>query len=858
MPTQSQSPSLSPKIYRIGLYGRPSAGKTCLLAALALGTQRKPHPQGYGCVLADVEMTDEETPTSGGPETSPDAAQFPFGHEEIVPVKEALAQGVPPPRTEMGKFRRFQFEFFGDAQIFLVELLDYSGELISPKHQHNPEGHAGQLLSHMARMDALFVLAEVPRVGNEDDVLPQELDLLAQTFTTLQKRLKQGDAHMRGAILGLLVNKWDRLGSVESAKQQFERERLDQMLNGVVSTDLGKVSLASHQNLANLLKNSVAEGSFERFPLSAFGDSKITEECHTDANGKSVMVKVEGPKQSPIGSFGLEDPFLWAVRRRDTLDADEFVAEVAALPQWWQPCVPFGRHPLHRKGRVLLGRLLPDRPEYQQVQQSLTALRSRQWTRSLTTLAGAMFLLLSLEAIWDGWHYGRVTATLENQSSSNDQVIACEDWLRGYAHSGLFQHRFHKLKISQNLARQKLDNFQKAREAEAWRPVEQEPELVAKAILTRYENGPHAGAARTIVSQSELAQQRRENESWLSGLDQKLTPTNDEVGLQRLIETIDKDCPHSKVIDDHFAAKRADLSTRAAKKLADEIYNKAWTQFVTQFRAAWEANRVVDAGNLLMQREPKDDNWRKLVGEFQDKIAERFTAQVNGIARDKRWAETDNAFRNFRGAHARWPKEMQLTTLKWVDSLESQKRIEEDQALYEAVRSNESLESCENYLKEVTGGSMHKVVSEFKRYLEGRDQPADFVLKLDSIEWGKTAINDDDNEVTVSLEDPGSVVVIKTKKNIVSKPETTVRSLGQATIRGKKMSDSINVSLNIIEYNRIFANSPHGSGKSTVTIHEALKKGIPIRLNFDGGSHEAKLTLQGGPKKPELPAWRPR
>ena len=53
-------PTLGPDgrhVYRLALYGRKNSGKSCILAALAMGIERVPHPDGLGCVWVCDEST---------------------------------------------------------------------------------------------------------------------------------------------------------------------------------------------------------------------------------------------------------------------------------------------------------------------------------------------------------------------------------------------------------------------------------------------------------------------------------------------------------------------------------------------------------------------------------------------------------------------------------------------------------------------------------------------------------------------------------------------------------------------------------------------------------------------------------
>ncbi|MEI7687727.1 MAG: hypothetical protein WCL32_22200, partial [Planctomycetota bacterium] len=147
------------KTYRFALFGRRNAGKTCILAALAM--ERLANPKQFACtwidrpgpnLLASLRATD------------PGAADgFTLGKKWLDRAIEQLGHcDVPPPNPNESEAFRFLFQFTTpDHRTFLVEMIDYSGELIDSNLTDTEL--AKRLRQHMLATDAILVLAEVPR-----------------------------------------------------------------------------------------------------------------------------------------------------------------------------------------------------------------------------------------------------------------------------------------------------------------------------------------------------------------------------------------------------------------------------------------------------------------------------------------------------------------------------------------------------------------------------------------------------------------------------------------------------------------------------------------------------------------------
>lgn len=153
-----------PKIYRFSLYGRKNSGKTCILAALAM--ERRAHPDGLSCTwIEPPSHALDQAGNSTGESSESIASAFTLGKEWLEQGMRNLARGErPAPNPNDKTVFRFMYEFTAaDHRTFLVELIDYSGELIDPDLSDTELATA--LRQHLLSMDGILVLAETPHPG---------------------------------------------------------------------------------------------------------------------------------------------------------------------------------------------------------------------------------------------------------------------------------------------------------------------------------------------------------------------------------------------------------------------------------------------------------------------------------------------------------------------------------------------------------------------------------------------------------------------------------------------------------------------------------------------------------------------
>jgi len=845
----------SQKVYRIGLYGRPSAGKTCMLAAM--GLPRTPHPKGYSCAHAAIQIPKPDGASKDWDTTDPKAILH-LSATELEVAMDHIKRGERPLKTEPGDFHQFHFSLGAEGRTCTVELSDYAGELVDPENQNDPNLLNTRLSQHMAEMDAILVLAEVPR-SDKNEKLPDELGTLEKAFTAIANRRAKTETTPRRAILGLVINKWDRLGfvpnsSYDEAKYEEEVKRLNAGLNGppFKTANGNDCSLSSHQALSNALKNNVGgqQESFASFPVSAFGNPRDAVD--------------ELPNKPPLASFGLLDPLVWAVQRTDELDIAEFEFLAKNMPRWWPPCLPFTPHRLAEPGRSLSRRFLKDSPQLQRVTAARRFIRGGRLLQSLATILFALIIGMTGGALWDGVSYSAASSAFKDVHASEQKVERAENWLRSYGYSPFWQHRGFKLYLSRSEALGDAEASRGSRDNAAWTLVADAPDLPAKnplaeQYLQQFPQGRHALEAKTVIEEFRIKAVRDAHDLWIvkqqTGFRSAILAKDNSL-LTQLLEAIDNGPTQPELTNDDFNAQRSMLRQEVATKIESLIANKNWEQFLQQYESAWSGERPTDAGNLLNKWESKEQaDWKARATEFRERVAEKMEQKVASLIEAKRWDDAKTSVEDFRVAHRAWTMELQAADTAWLDQLEDKQKVEHDKSLYVEVQRNLDLSSCDRYLDSAPLQSMRHDVLGFQTYLNDTTKKFRPKLTLQSIKWGTDAVSSKYNQVTVT-QSGGNKTLIKTGEDVVSQPSGVVGEIETVEIpEDKLISDSLTVEIKIVAHGYIY-DSHNGYGETTIRICDALDKkgeGFPLDLGLGGG--KAIFVLEGGPKRPELPAW---
>jgi len=481
MTSASHAKTAKPKkVYRLALYGRRNSGKTCILAALAM--ERVAHPDGLACTWLDTRPKYLSSYTESENQTEENVAEaFDLGKEWLEKAICKLQQGeVPAPNPNDKDAYRFLYEFTAkDHRTFLVELIDYSGELIDP--DLSDTDLAKRLRDHMLTMDGILILAEAPCRGAQVGELYNELQRLKRAFALLRGEKQDGPA--LAVPVALLINKWDRRTQADGFSAVNSEREIEEFLASQPEPP--------HRGLVDTLRGSVAEGLFRAFPVSAFGKHVPT----SDANENSSSEKIpDRPAQvNPLSSFGLEDGFVWACRTRDQLDLRTFEADASTRAWWklWQLANWKMQSSLSARASELEKRFPDASEEKRRVQQAKWRTKTAYAQQFVLTLMIGVLTYLAAGAVIDYRDYSVHRPTFANlQAAEKEQLTAAETWLEDYGNNKFFFHTGFRPFFSGERAAALLVAIREWKRDSAldqwnerWKEIEQAPDEVTKKAL---------------------------------------------------------------------------------------------------------------------------------------------------------------------------------------------------------------------------------------------------------------------------------------------------------------------------------------------------------------------------------------
>lgn len=424
----------SKHIYQVVTYGRPSSGKTCLLAALAM--PRGVHPEGYDAIWVRDETT---IPKPAGDRNSwnqsdPAVARF-LGRERLPMAIREIEAGKLPPATAVDIPFRFLFDFTTpDGCIRRVEMVDYSGELVNPDITEGD--FAKQLIKHMETADAILVLAEATATEEQAERVRRDLHKLREALVLVSEKRRR--AHSDPFPVGLVYDKWDRNSRMEKFSPAEAKIELAEFLN--------RKPPPPHVTLRNVLQAVAGDQAyFREFAASAFGKAKKVM-IDTD-NGTH---EVEVPQSvSPLPSYGLEDPFVEVCRAADELELTRLNREIGRLKSWklWQLSGRLAERlaaEAQRYAQRFPGHLTPHK-----IGNELSNTAKNCFFQQLGVAACAAFVLCmvgiqGLFVIYDEAMFATVGPAVNKPFNANDYeatVATLPQWKRAEEYLGAYQTR---------------------------------------------------------------------------------------------------------------------------------------------------------------------------------------------------------------------------------------------------------------------------------------------------------------------------------------------------------------------------------------------------------------------------------
>ena len=457
---------------------------------------RDANPAGYTCLR---QRTLEGCPRPAGEsatwnlEDNPIAA-FYAGDEKIGQAEKTIRQGERPPGTDKQPPYLLLYSFGAKYKgTFLVEMIDYSGELTRSEHL-NADQKARLLERHLEKCDALFILSEAPRAGDKTDLIPEGLEQLMASFARLQSK-KKNEGGIWNIPIALIINKWDRRSQTDATPQQ-RQQAMQQFLEGSPEP--------YHLKVRRQIEHSVSKDNVRTFVAT----HSVRHEWNRDSRSflshsssyrrMGWKIPSSGPPSGVIRStFRAIERHLKNARGGDAGST----RSAPILPGAGRPPLFAYRSNCRQKA-----------PNERRCKEIVSGAALMGLSRSSLCVCLVILLLMLGETfLFDRPGYEQTMTTLNNPAPEKVQLTTAEMWLKNYATSLPFSHCLSDwLVLSKKKAAQELVKSQTRRENQLWARVEEKaPDCVAQSPAARDyfdeypDNGVRSFEAHEIIVRSE-------------------------------------------------------------------------------------------------------------------------------------------------------------------------------------------------------------------------------------------------------------------------------------------------------------------------------------------------------------------
>ncbi len=384
--------------YKFALFGLRGAGKTCLIVSLA--APRLAHPKKYS-----IHWVHENTSSESEI----------FMNESV----KNLLNGTPIKKTEIGTgIRHFIFDFSterdGRTRILLS---DYAGELLNEAEN---ETIAFELRKAMKEYDGILILSEYPRENQKNENFALPFNALRNAFSKIT--MEDSSINQRRVPIALLVNKWDRSGPISFDDPASEQKELEDFLAQNPSPP--------HKALFNTISNSVGSDNICIRPVSAFGESKSTQ--NADEDFREIIVLENGQ----VHSFGIEETMEWLVNRANELEFEKLKNRVV---------FEFGFNRLQALNK-LKKRISSEVTYYSDLLNSIKNQRNYFLKNVGILCIIILFLIPSVEFLND-FSSKRSLSPSPDSQLTEEQLQVKANWLSDYVSASPIRHLFSRYSI---------------------------------------------------------------------------------------------------------------------------------------------------------------------------------------------------------------------------------------------------------------------------------------------------------------------------------------------------------------------------------------------------------------------------
>lgn len=733
------APKSDARYYRFGLCGLSTGGKTCILAALAL--PRVTHPNALTATLLPV--------------TKRSSKHLKDGWKWVDEARECLRSGRIPPPNPHGPRLTIRYKFTDGAQreIF-VELVDYSGELLDSKLSESEL--AEKLHGYFGEVRGFLFVAEHPEPGAGAGELGGYLQQLKESLAR-QRSDARITADGNSVPIALLINKWDRSGTLAKGKGAHEHEMM--RLEAFLQTD----PPPPHAGLLNEL--IPASGNRCRpFPVSAFGEA-VREPGNTEGQfiEKPARVTPELP------SFGLEEPFLWLVEQRDTMDAEN----LAGSSKLQRVLLSFSQASRCKKqAQAIAARMSKASPHARRVAKVLQRVNRVIFIQTTFLVLVLFASALGIEFAFDAGEYSSKRVAMKNPAASQGWHEA-EDWFTNYTEAKPWRHLLHRRFALTN--EQAIDELQTARADRdnlAWQSAQSTMDKATQVVLARrylsdFPQGAHTGDAQRLLADDETQQRRNRLSTNLQTMESRHASLQVEVDQLRRNPS-----PDFKPVFDKLQQLQAEAQTIPEMEAADEEIQKRRSDLVAN------VGKLVASISGDVAKEEMRKTYFNLMGQGDLEKAAKHILSLSAVDfKDLRIHFQSHALQQIEAAAlkttgngAAWDKGLalvgvfrtpELVTLLpggsevRFDALETTIKEAGDRFLYEQCSPLGSTKAFDDYLAKAPLGSMNQVAEQWQWFLSIKKRSAAYRISITTITWGWNARNadtfwNDENSLTLS------------------------------------------------------------------------------------------------------------
>lgn len=875
------------KLYRFALYGRSGSGKSCLLGALAVaGSSIGIEGDVLTCERLPVEVPasmEGNTPRNSESAKSDYALALVEGKKWIDEVVQAL-ENRELPRATPPTERPFAVDFrIADPKTgeIVVRLIDYSGELINPDAEAEPESLARKLKQRLAELDGLLILAEAPR-RNQQGTLAKEIRLLREAFMSLRQVSKDP---VRTPV-GILITKWDHYSDINFDNPQTERLKLEQLLKehreykdlaiSVRTAILDQeeaVKFGSQENLGKAdhelsttqtdFKNNSNQNqsprieTFHMAPVSAFGKSTLLD-------GKEIFAD----RLQPFNGLA---PLVWLALRKDDLELRTCLSEWQRYLRWWFIPFWFGFpkvRKLHGRTSLLSNRMAQRSP----LRATLSGLQRRvNFLSTLSVIVTFVFMAFLGELGITSWHvteYYRASLAVDNPATRHEDLASHRSLLEAWPNR-IYTGLLTKLLVPEDWRKNVLNSLNQKLENVLWNRFTnasgvKEKVEAAKDYLRLMPTGPHAVECQRYLDETQWKERVAANRESLDKLKAEWPRSELGESVRKYKQKVDAfQWPHPDAVTEELTTKLTQFREEIRKWFIDREFTNL-NNIINQHLAA---GRLTQAIQDLLSQSPdlrKEEKWAELVQRTLERIPnlarESIRADIEAVSFTEAVQKLNTLYQRLKDLEGELRKERNgqsaevcLATQREILKIENDVKERWDRYLYEQCVFHQSEKACERYLESAPLQVMERHVRAYKRYLEQLQKPLTAKVEL-SVWWdpdGRSDFPDVHEENDISVTVNTAVVARFTDVNSVFHEYTRV---GTFELRCDNADTELKIEMRILEIDEIFHDF-NGSGQKTCSLRE-LREGIEIPLRGAGFENRARLKIvEGWPQEPELPPW---